>query len=157
MPFSHYQNLKVECWFYSGRSGAAHDCLCVEHTSTDQGREILEALSDLKRTGGEARRKLTFAPTNRRNAIEQLALELTPARAELKVMNIRRNGAAATIEMTSEGNLLVADAVAAWLGGGEDFGVSSKHSTSTQGKEFGRLDRDSMELWFWGPSMGGPG
>jgi hypothetical protein len=61
----------------------------------------------------------------------------------------------ATIEMTEEGHTLLSAALSSWLAGAEDFGVSPRHS-SLSPKNLGALDRESMEIWFWGPGYAGP-
>ena len=70
-------------------------------------------------------------------------------------MSIRRAGDCATVEMTDKGLGLMIHAFAVWLDGGEDFGISPGHS-DLKWKELGKLDRESGELWFWGPSYDGP-
>lgn len=80
---------------------------------------------------------------------------LVPRRDDLQVMSIRCDSDAATIEMTDEGIRLLIDACAKWLDGGEDFGVSPRNS-ALKPKHFGELDRESAELWFWGPGYAGP-
>lgn len=70
-------------------------------------------------------------------------------------MSIKSDSDAATIEMTDVGLGLLIVACAKWLDGSEDFGVSPRHST-LRTKELGELDRQSGELWFWGPSHAGP-
>ncbi len=67
---------------------------------------------------------------------------LVPDREDLKVMNIDCDADAATIEMTQCGLLLIIDAVASWLVGAEDFGISPRHA-SLKPKQFGRLDNES--------------
>ena len=85
----------------------------------------------------------------------QLTFLLVPKREDLKVMNIRRDTDTATIEMTDDGFALITDAVASWLAGAEDFGVSPRQSSLNR-RQFGRLDQESGELWFWGPGYAGP-
>lgn len=71
-------------------------------------------------------------------------------RDELKVMNIRRQVDTATIEMTDFGLKTLAKAITSWLAGGEDFRVTAGHA-GVKPKQLGRLDRESGDLWFWGP------
>ena len=153
MPYAHYLNLKLNLWFHRERLGKTRDCLCISRDSTDHGRELLGALLDLKGSANGAKRTLTFAPTGRSRAINQLLLALTPQLDELKVMKIERHSETATITMTSEGVALLIEAVESWLRGAEDFGVSPTHSTAVTQEELGQLDRESIELWFWGPHM----
>lgn len=84
-----------------------------------------------------------------------LRLQVIPEREELLVMSIRRDAEMATIEMTQEGIGLMFEALTAWLAGAEDFGVAPHHSVK-RAKELGKLDRESGELWFWGPGYAGP-
>jgi len=57
-----------------------------------------------------------------------MALKVVPEREDLKVMSIRHDAESATIEMTDEGLALMTDAVASWLAGADDFGVSPQRS-----------------------------
>lgn len=97
---------------------------------------------------------LTFAQTSRERPISSLRLMRVSSRDDLKVMSIRCESDSAMIEMTDVGLDLLIDAVDQWLEGAEDFGVSASHSTMKP-KELGVLDRESAELWFWGPYYAG--
>jgi hypothetical protein len=153
MTFGVFQNLKIELWFQLGRLGASQGSLCVFHDSVEQGKELLDALLDLKTSDPPQKRKLSFAVCDRPLAMDKLVLELSPASEDLKVLSIRREGDSAIIEMTLEGLEILIDGTQSWLSGSEDFGVSPAHSRRVARKQFGRLDRESLELWFWGPYM----
>lgn len=92
---------------------------------------------------------------SRERALSNLRLMAVPDREDLQVMSIRRESDTAIIEMTEEGLKLLIEACTAWLSGAEDFGVSPRQST-VKPKDFGRPDRESGELWFWGPGCAGP-
>ena len=77
------------------------------------------------------------------------------ARAAEKIDTSAHSGDNKTIEMTSDGLTLLASAIRSWLAGAEDFGVSSRKS-KPKPKQLGKLDRESGELWFWGPFYAGP-
>lgn len=151
MTFSAFQNLKIEIWFHPDRLGATRGCLCVFHSSAELGKELLDALLDLHAADRPQKRALTFAACERRLAIRKLVLSLSPPTDDLKVMSIRRDGDSAVIEMTPEGLQIMIDGVQSWLSGSEDFCVSPGLSENIPEKQFGRLDRESTELWFWGP------
>lgn len=82
------------------------------------------------------------------DAIAELAAEPRPAQRELTFRACLRPSAL-------EGLFLLKNALATWLGGVEDFGVSPGHS-DLKPKAFGKLDKESGELWFWGPGYAGP-
>ena len=76
-------------------------------------------------------------------------------RKELQVLSIRCDSDAAIIEMTDDGLELMINAFTSWHSGAEDFGVSPRHFNLNP-RAFGKLDRESGELWFWGPGYAGP-
>ena len=150
-----FSNLKVDLWVHRGRIGVSKHNLCLFHDSVESGSPILDALNELRDETRPAQRKLTFASCSRRRALTNMRLIVDAEREELRVMNIRYDTDNATIEMTDEGLTILIDACTAWLGGAEDFGVSPRQSALKR-KELGILDRESGELWFWGPGYDGP-
>lgn len=150
-----FSNLKVDLWVHRGRIGVSNHNLCLFHDSVESGSPILDALNELRDETRPAQRKLTFASCSRRRALTNMRLIVDAEREDLQVMNIRYDTDNATIEMTDEGLTILIDACTAWLGGAEDFGVSPRQS-ALKPKELGILDRESGELWFWGPGYGGP-
>jgi hypothetical protein len=150
-----FSNLEVDFWIHPGKLGISSPSLCLSHDSTRAGTPILNAIKELKNEQCPARRKLTFSTCSRKRALSTLRLRLVPGREDLRVMSIRCDSDTATIEMTDTGLTLLANACAAWLAGSENFSVSPRHSILTP-KDLGTLDRDSGELWFWGPGFGGP-
>ena len=153
MTISAFQNLKIEIWFHPDRLGATRGCLCAFHSSAEQGKTLLDALLDLHSGHLPQKRTLTFAACDRRLAIRKLVLALLPPSDDLKVMSIRRDADSAVVEMTPEGLEIMIKGVQSWLSGAEDFCVSPAHARNVTKKHFGRLDRESSELWFWGPYM----
>lgn len=147
-----YANLSVELWLNSTLRTRSfpRPTLCIFHNAISVGSSILDALHELKSKTCAGRLMLTFAQTPRERAISSLRLMRVSSRDDLKVMSIRCESDSAKIEMTDVGLDLLIDAVDQWLEGAEDFGVSPRHS-AMKPKEFGALDRDSAELWFWGP------
>jgi len=152
---SAYANLAVDFWVHPAKLGVTQPSLCLFHDSKDVGSPIIDALTELTNAARPAQRKLTFVNCSRDRALSSLRLRVVPGRDELQVMSIRCDSGGATIEMTDDGLRLLIKACTAWLGGAEDFGVSPRHS-SIKSKDFGKLDRESGELWFWGPSYAGP-
>ena len=150
-----FTNLAIDFWVHRGMLGVSQPSLCLFHDSFQIGSPILDALNELKGEACPAQRKLTFLTCSRERALPTLRLIVVPKREDLQVMNIRRDADDATIEMTDEGLKLLIDACTAWLAGAAEFGVSPRRST-LKSKEFGKLDRESGELWFWGPSYAGP-
>lgn len=65
-------------------------------------------------------------------------------------MDISRENAAVTIEMTTAGLEIVRNAIIAWGEGAEDFGISAEHGDHKK-NELGARDLTSGEMWFWGP------
>ena len=57
--------------------------------------------------------------------------------------------------MSDAGLLLLKKSLIHWLDGKEDFGVSPRYGVSTA-KALGKLDKESGEIWFWGPGYSGP-
>lgn len=150
-----FSNLKVDLWVHDGRIGVAQHNLCLFHGSVEGGSPILDALNELRQESRPAQRTLTLASSSRKRALTNMRLVVATEREDLRVMNIRHDTENATIEMTGDGLAMLIDACTAWFGGAEDFGVSSRQS-ALKPKELGTLDRESGELWFWGPGYDGP-
>jgi len=150
-----FANLDIDFWVYLGRLRIAQPSLCLFHDSIEIGSKILDALNELKDNALPAQRTLTLVKRSRKQSLSNLRLMAVLKREDLQVMSIRHNSNRATIEMTVEGLKLVIEACSAWLGGAEDFGVSPRRSTINP-KNFGKLDREVGELWFWGPGYAGP-
>lgn len=150
-----YANLDIEFWEHQQKLGFSEPALCLFHDKPQAGTPILDALKHLRTLGCPAKTTLTFAPSNRQSALAKLSLLFVPLRAELRVMNIRREAQAATIETTDQGLDLLIKALARWLDGTEDFCVGPRHS-DVNPQALGALDRSSGELWFWGPGYTGP-
>ena len=150
-----FENLEIDFWVYPGKLGVTQPSLCLFHDAVENGAPLLDALTELKGTTCPSQRMLTFRTCSRKLALCKLKLMLVPDRENLKVMNIHCDADAAAIEMTQCGLQLIIDAVASWLAGAEDFGVSPRHA-SIMPKQFGRLDNESGELWFWGPRYNAP-
>ena len=150
-----FADLKIDFWVHLGKLGITQPSLCLFHDSVEIGSPILDALNELRNETWPAQRKLTFVTCCRERALSSLRLIVVPKREDLQVMSIRCDSAAATIEITGEGLDLLIKASTSWLSGAEDFGVSPHHST-LKPKAFGKLDRESGELWFWGPGYVGP-
>lgn len=146
-----FENLPIECWIYPGRLGTERPSICLSHRSKELGKELLDAVKELQSADRPAQRVLTFASCMRKRAIARLTIIVVGESERLRVMNIRCVGDRATIEITDRGLPLLIDKLALWLEGAEDFGVAPDQS-SLKGKELGTLDRESGELWFWGPS-----
>ncbi|NQT12626.1 MAG: hypothetical protein HQ582_07755 [Planctomycetes bacterium] len=150
-----FSDLKVDLWVHRGRICVSNHNLCLFHGSVESGSPILDALNELRLETRPAQRKLTLAGCSRKRALTNLRLIVDAEREDLRVMNIRHDTDSATIEMTDDGLTRLIDACTAWLGGAEDFGVSPRQS-ALKTKELGALDRESGELWFWGPGYDGP-
>lgn len=150
-----FEDINVDFWVDPGKLGFLRPSLCLFHDVATKGSQLFDALKELESGPCPAQRKLTFAACSRPSPLRELRFVLAQEREDLKVMSIQHNGASAIIEITSEGLPLVMDAVATWLAGAEDFGVSPRHS-DRKPKQLGELDRQSGELWFWGPSYDGP-
>jgi hypothetical protein len=150
-----FENLAVDFWVHPGKLGLTQPSLCFFHDEVQVGTPLLDALTELKGQTNPTRRTLTFKACSRKQALRKLTLMLVPGREDLRVMNIQHDADAGTIEMADAGLALMTDAVASWLAGAEDFGVSPRHS-SLNPKLFGKLDKASGELWFWGPGYNAP-
>jgi hypothetical protein len=158
---------KIELWIHHGKLGKTKPTLCLFHDAPGVrlgqhrktllvGEQFLITLAELQdEKTRPAQRVLTFRASSRKRALRKLKLKLVPVREELKVMHIGYERDSAFIEITDEGLSLLRDAFASWLKGDEDFGVSPEHST-LKPNELGKLDRESGELWFWGPGYLGP-
>lgn len=150
-----FEKLPIECWIYSGRLGFDQPSICLFHQSKALGKELLDAVKELQSADCPAQRVLTFAGCSRKRAVTRLTILVVRESERLRVMNIRCAEDTATIEMTERGLPLLMDAIASWLAGAEDFGVAPRHA-SLPAKELGTLDRESGELWFWGPGYYAP-
>lgn len=149
------KELPLQLWVYPGRLGRVQPSLCLRHDTADEGSELSSALAELTNATPPSRRTLRLVPSHGKGSLRTLDLLLSPVRDDLKVMSVRYSGQVGTIEFTTIGLSLLADAVASWLAGAEDFGVGALH-TKMKPRELGQLDRDSGELWFWGPRYAGP-
>ena len=155
MVKSAYENLEVDFWAHSGTLGVTEPCLCMFHRDAGIGTPILDSLTELKGATCPSRRTLTFTTGSRKQPIRNLKLMLVADTEDLKVMHISHTADTATIKMTQCGLSLILNAVTSWLAGGEDFGVSPLHA-SLKPKQLGKLDKESGELWFWGPGYFAP-
>jgi hypothetical protein len=150
-----FANLEIDLWVHRGKLGITEPSLCLFHDSLEIGSPILDALHELRNEIRPAQRTLTFARCSRAQTLSNLRLKVVSSRDDLRVMSIRRDSDVATIEMTDEGLSVMIEAFMSWLDGAEDFGVSPRKSTMKP-RALGRLDRESGELWFWGPGYSGP-
>lgn len=148
-------NLDVELWVHPQRLGLSQPSVCLYHEDRAKGSQLLDSLRQLTNAARLAERTFTFRSHERPFALRKLKLKFDSIREDLKVMNIAHDREAATITMTANGIAILQDALANWLKGGEDFGVSPRHGAIPP-KAFGRLDSESGELWFWGPGYKGP-
>lgn len=155
MVWPQFSNLKVDCWLHRGNYSIPEMSLCLFHASNELGSPILEALKVLQSEHRGSQLTLTFAENARDSALTTLRLKTVPASVELQIMSIQGEADSGLIEMTDRGLILLFDAVSAWLEGMEDFGVSPRNA-GLKKHELGRLDKQSSELWFWGPYYQGP-
>ena len=155
MVWPEFENLAIDFWVYPGKLGTTAPSLCLFHDTASMGTELFDALNKLKNSACPATCTLTFNPCSRRRSLHKLRLALVTERDDLKVLSIRHSAETATIEMTGEGLTLLVEAVTSWLAGSEDFGISANHSSLNR-KQLGKLDIESAELWFWGPSYYAP-
>ncbi len=146
-----FSNLAIDFWIHKGKLGTSQPTLCLSHDEVTVGEPILNALVEIQDEPCPAKRTLTFARCQRKRALSKLTLRCVAESDELRVMCIGYDGDAATIDMTSHGLELLIEAFKGWLDGGEDYGVSPSWST-LKPKQMGARDRQSGELWFWGPS-----
>lgn len=148
-----FENLNVECWLYPERLGVSRVALCLFQDRAGDGRAMLEALDELKgESSNSAKRAITFKRSPRKGAVSIMRFRLTPPRDDLRAMNISVAKDVATIEMTDAGWEAVREAFVAWCEGGEDFCVSPTRAITSR-RDLGELDRGSLALWFWGPTM----
>lgn len=150
-----FENLEIDFWVHPGKLGVTQPSLCLFHDAVHRGTPLFDALTKLKHASLPSQLVLTFRECSREGALRKLKLMLVPVSEDVKVMNIARDADAATIKMTQCGLPLIIDAVVAWLDGAEDFGVSPRHA-SLKPKQYGRLDNESGELWFWGAGYDAP-
>jgi len=150
-----FQNLEVDLWVHPRKLGIAQPSVCLFYDRFEEGVQILEALAELVNAARPAQRTITFKPCLRPHALGKLKLMLESIGHDLKIMHIGLDRDTATIEMTDQGLSLLKNALGTWLAGGEDFGVSPRHG-ALKPKVVGKLDKESGELWFWGPGYAGP-
>lgn len=150
-----FERVNIDAWMSPEKLGDSTLSLCLFHASKQFGKPILDAIDELKVEGSPSRRTLTFMPSSRPRGVTTLRMCLVAERDDLRVMKIGCETSVATIQMTCEGLPLIRKAIVKWLEGAEDFGVSARDS-SLKPSELGPLDRDSAELWFWGPGYIGP-
>ena len=150
-----FQDLEVELWVHQRKLGIARPSICLFHERCEAGVQILDAIVELVEEARPAQRTMTFKPCSRPHALGKMKLKLKAIDDDLKIMHIGADRNTATIEMTDEGLSLLKNALETWLAGGEDFGVSPRHSTRKP-QAYGKLDKDSGELWFWGPGYASP-
>jgi hypothetical protein len=155
MVKSVFENLAIDVWIHDRKLGFTQPSLCVFHEKPSIGGPFLEALRELNDGACPAKLTLTFAACSRKKPIDKLKLRFVLQSEELRVMNVRCEEGVATVQITSIGLPLLIDAFSSWLNGSEDFGVSPRHS-SLKPWELGQLDRESGEVWFWGPGYLGP-
>lgn len=147
-----FENIDVECWEERARLGTTWPTICLFHADVSRGREIFEAVDELAAEVPVAKRTLTFKPSSRKHSIGTLRLRLVPERPDLRVMSVTVDSSTATVEMTTVGLGVVRDGVQAWLEVAEDFGVSADQADFKK-RDLGDLDKASLEMWFWGPTM----
>jgi hypothetical protein len=150
-----FLNLDIDIWTYPKKLGVSEPSLCLFHSSTQSGKQLLSALDEMQLEGCPSKRTLTFRPTERRGSVTTLRLLLIAESSDLRVMNIACDRNIATIQMTAIGRHIIQSGILNWLDGLEDFGVSAGHSTLKR-RELGKLDHTSAELWFWGPTFDSP-
>ena len=150
-----FRDLEVDLWVHPRKLGIAEPSICLFHDRCEAGAQILDAIAELVDEARPAQRTITFKPCSRPHALGKLKLKLEAIGDDLKIMHIGLDRDTATIEMTDEGLSLLKKALETWLAGGEDFGVSPRHSP-LKPKAFGKLDKESGELWFWGPGYASP-
>lgn len=155
MVWPKYSELNCDFWIHRGKYSIAEMSLCLFHASNELGSPILEALVELQSEEAPSQRTLTFAENARESALTSLRLKSVPTSFDLRVINIQCVGDVGIIEMTDMGLTLIIDAITKWLGGTEDFGVSPRNAHLKK-HELGKLDKESSELWFWGPYYAGP-
>lgn len=152
MAFRKYQNLEIDFWVNRSKLGVDQLTLCLSHDSVNDGVEFLDLLSELRDAQLPAQRVMTFRACGYGSPLRKLTMLRVIEREDLKVLSLRREQDVATFEMTDLGLTLLVDGFQAWLKGAEDFGISPGHS-ALRPKQLGQLDRESAELWFWGPTM----
>lgn len=150
-----FEDLEVDLWVHPHRLGVTQPSVCLFHDRRNAGLQILDALVELGGDVRPAQRTITFRLCSRPRALRKLKLKLDAICEDLKVLHIGLDRDTATINMTDEGLSLLKNSLTTWLDGGEDFGVSPRHGVLNP-KAFGKLDKESGELWFWGPGYAGP-
>jgi hypothetical protein len=143
----------IDFWLHPSKLGTNEPTLCLHHSTAEIGQTIFDSLARLGGTNDNTC-TITFDRCRRERALATLTISLVAPQDELQVMNIACVGEQATITVTAAGLTLLRDAVAQWLAGAEDFGVSPCRVRNR--KHLGSLDRESGELWFWGPHYSAP-
>lgn len=147
--------LNVECWLHPrelGKLGFSEPTICLYHSTKDAGTPMLEALSLLRTNSAKRECSFAFAGSKRERSIVKLIVRVLAPSEALHVMCIQHAVEVGTIEVTEAGLELLITAVGAWLTGSEDFGVSPEQCGRKRNR-LGQRDRESGELWFWGPDM----
>ena len=150
-----FENIDVDLWGHPGKLGITQPSVCLFHGTRDSGAQILNAIAELGADARPAQRTLTFSRCSRPGALRKMRINRASNCDDLKILHISHDHDTATIIMTDVGLSLLTSAFQSWLGGSEDFGVSPRHSV-LKPKAFGKLDKESGELWFWGPGFTGP-
>jgi len=148
-------HLAIDFWVHPSKLGLMQPSLCMFHQSPGYATPLLNAVAEMKELACPSKRTLIFAGCSRKVSLRTMTLLLVPESDDLRVMNIRFERANATIEITEVGRVLLFNAFTSWIAGAEDFGVSPRHS-SLKPKNLGKFDRESGELWFWGPKYMAP-
>lgn len=149
------QDVDAELWVHAQKLGTMPPSICVFHDCCTAGSELQDTLAELGTADRPAQRAVTFRSSVRPGSLHKLKLIVDLKSAALRVMHVSHDDKNATIVMTDDGLKLLQDAVTSWLNGREDFGVSPR-SGRRQKHELGIQDRQSGELWFWGPGYAGP-
>ncbi|MBX7106380.1 MAG: hypothetical protein K1X57_20045 [Gemmataceae bacterium] len=150
-----FENVDAELWVHPGKLGIAQPSVCLFHKSRESGAQLLDAISELSGDARPAQRVITFRSCLRPRPLRKMKMKLDSIGDDLKIMHIGFDRDTATITLTEVGLSLLKSALQIWLDGGEDFGVSPRNSALNP-KAFGKFDRESGELWFWGPGYAGP-
>lgn len=150
-----FEDVDVDLWVHPRKLGVTQPSVCLFHDRPDAGVQIFDALVELAGETRPAQRTITFKACLRPYALHKMRLKIESIGDDLKVMHVGLDCDSVTITMTDEGLLLLKNALTNWLVGGEDFGVSPGHS-DLKPKDLGNLDKESGELWFWGPGYAGP-
>lgn len=152
MVYPACRNLDVECRVNREKSGLRTVSLCLYHRSAQAGMQLLDVLQELQAAQRPVQRTVTFRDCARKATFKRLALKLADQREDLHVMHIRCDTDAPSIEMTDEGLELLRRGLNSWFAGSEDLCLAPRRCRRRLSK-LGKLDRESAELWFWGPDF----